>query len=431
MNTRSILRLAVTLVSHVRTLALLAVGLLATATYKTLVQFGVPIAPLALGVNDNGTLAGTLVLTRALELAFTQRPALGMISMGFADLDGRVDKLNLNQTATSRIHAIPTVGDFGDAPTNKADTDVSLALTGFKQLLYSFTPQELNSTDRKLVDETALPMSVALGNYIVDTVAALWNSRNFARAITVAADYNYDNTLRPIRKDLSVAGVPRQSRFGVFNADVYDSLLGDSMVVTAMNNPRNQDAIATGVLPATLGLGLDEYPDLPTNNGAGVTDVTATAADDVLTKAAHAFKDGDRVTFVSGTGFTGLVVGTKYFVRDAATNSFKLAATAGGVAINITVDGSVGVFQRAENLIGFAGAPDSTIYVGRPPKNPEDLLPGAKFPGLIGYVQEPRTKFTVMVNQWIGTDLKVYNRLLWLDGYAKGNGNNGVRLRSA
>lgn len=383
-----------------------------------------------LGDNSLGSLSGTLVLQRALELAFTQRPALGMISMGFSDLDGRVDRLNLGQTATSRIHSIPTVQDFGAAATDRNDTDVSLTLTGFKQLLTTLTPQEMNSTDRQLVDEAALPLSIALGNHIIDSVAGLWTSRNFARAITVASDHNYDNTLRPIRKDLSVAGVPRQRRFGAFNADVYDNLLGDSMVVSAMNNPRNADAIASGILPTTLGLGIDEYPDLPSNNSIVLTGVVTSAAANTFTKNGHGLQDGDRVRLSAIVTTTGIAVDTDYYVRDAAANTFKVAETVDGEAVDLATNDGTCTVTLWENLIGFAGAPDSTIYVGRPPKNPEDLLPGAKFPGVIGYLTEPRTKFTVMVNQWIGTDLKVHNRLLWLEGYAKGNSNNGVRLRS-
>lgn len=76
-----------------------------------------------------------------------------------------------------------------------------------------------------------------------------------------------------------------------------------------------------------------------------VSSVTAEADDDVLTKTAHGMVDGTKVRMTSGTGFTGLTPLTVgYFVRDATPNTFKLSATAGGSAIDITADGTSGIF---------------------------------------------------------------------------------------
>lgn len=73
----------------------------------------------------------------------------------------------------------------------------------------------------------------------------------------------------------------------------------------------------------------------------------------------------------------------------------------------------------------FAGVRDSVIVATRAPQNPEELLPNAKFPGNMGFLQEPRSGFQIMVNEWIGTDLSVNVRMVFLYGTAKGNGNNG------
>lgn len=69
---------------------------------------------------------------------------------------------------------------------------------------------------------------------------------------------------------------------------------------------------------------------------------TATAADDVLLSFAHGLSDADRVVLKApsgGTLPTGVAEGTVYHVRDVTANTFKLAATAGGAAINLTADG--------------------------------------------------------------------------------------------
>lgn len=71
---------------------------------------------------------------------------------------------------------------------------------------------------------------------------------------------------------------------------------------------------------------------------APLTGITGAASTDVLTLAAHGLLDGDRVQFTALTGGTGLATLTDYYVRDAAADTFKLALTSGGTAINITTD---------------------------------------------------------------------------------------------
>lgn len=74
------------------------------------------------------------------------------------------------------------------------------------------------------------------------------------------------------------------------------------------------------------------------------TGVTA-AVGGLCTSAAHGFTEGLPVTYVSGTGFTGLVPATTYYVKYVDANTFNLAAAVGGTTINITAVGSAGVFQ--------------------------------------------------------------------------------------
>ncbi|RME67493.1 MAG: hypothetical protein D6781_13110 [Verrucomicrobia bacterium] len=299
--------------------------------------------------NALGTLAGKLILQRALELTFTRRPFLRNISLGTQDLDGSKTAL-LNQQVITRIRAIPTVNDFGTGATDRADTDVPVTLDQFKEIHHAFTPAEYNATDRDLIDESAEPIAIAIGNSIVDSVAGLWVATNFTNATTVAAGWSYTNTLLALRQALNSRGVPEQRRFFVFNDAVDASLLADSLVVSALNNPANQNAIQTGRLPNVAGFELEAYSAIP-NTG---------------------------------------------------------------------------------NMVGFAGTPDSTVYAARAPKNPEELAPNLTYPGVMDYVTDPKTGFTVMVNQWIDPNtLVVNNRVCWMYGVAKGNANNGQILKTA
>jgi len=70
-----------------------------------------------------------------------------------------------------------------------------------------------------------------------------------------------------------------------------------------------------------------------------------TAATSTLTLASHGLADGDAVTFVSGTGFTGLTAGTPYYVVASTSSTFGLAATPGGAAIAVGTS-SAGVFDK-------------------------------------------------------------------------------------
>lgn len=69
--------------------------------------------------------------------------------------------------------------------------------------------------------------------------------------------------------------------------------------------------------------------------------------DDSITSNSHGFSDGQKVRVEALTNVnlpSGLSANTDYFVRDSAANTFKLAATQGGAAINITADGAGWVY---------------------------------------------------------------------------------------
>jgi hypothetical protein len=72
----------------------------------------------------------------------------------------------------------------------------------------------------------------------------------------------------------------------------------------------------------------------------------AVASTDVFTSSAHGLADQTpvRVETVLGAALPGgISAGTTYYIRDTATNTFKLTATAGGAAIDVTTDGSCNV----------------------------------------------------------------------------------------
>ncbi len=308
-------------------------------------------------VNTLGTLATATIVQEALALVFTKRPILNRISMGFTDKNGS-PIAQYGQAVITRTLGLPTVGNAGDAASATADVDVSVTLNNFKQLRYDFTAIEYSSTNRDLIRERAEPMAVAMGNYIVDQISALWTFGNFpvrtgadavangATATKTVKGAGWDYThLVDVRGTLNKAGVPDFKRFYVGNTDVYGSLLTDPRIIAALNNPDNMSAIKRGELPDLVaGLGMMEYPNLP------------------------------------ATG----------------------------------------------NMVGFAGSPDSTVYAHRVPKDPREVIPGLPIPGNLGVVTEPRTGLSVMVVEYIDlSSLAVTMKMLWMNGVAVGNANNG------
>lgn len=63
---------------------------------------------------------------------------------------------------------------------------------------------------------------------------------------------------------------------------------------------------------------------------------TVDVTSNVFTQAAHGYLDTDQVVFYADTVPGGLTAGTIYFVRDKTTDTYKVAATSGGTAIDIT-----------------------------------------------------------------------------------------------
>lgn len=75
--------------------------------------------------------------------------------------------------------------------------------------------------------------------------------------------------------------------------------------------------------------------------GGDPKEMIAAAAADTIEATGHGFADTDKIVFIGGTAPGGLTEGTVYFVRDATTDTFKVAATSGGAAIDLTNSGAL------------------------------------------------------------------------------------------
>lgn len=139
-----------------------------------------------------------------------------------------------------------------------------------------------------------------------------------------------------------------------------------------------------------------------------------TAATDTLTKVAHGLQVGQLVQFVSGTGFTGLVAGTNYFVVAApSADTFKLAATKAGAAIAVGTS-TDGVF-----------APVAVFEVEQLDDDPEQEEKELQRPDAAGVLRTVRTVQTKSVEKFT-FGLSEVKRLLEIFGGALSGRVNGT-----
>ena len=63
---------------------------------------------------------------------------------------------------------------------------------------------------------------------------------------------------------------------------------------------------------------------------------------DTIKQVAHGYANGTRVVFIGGTPPGGLTEGTIYYVVGATTDTYQVAATSGGTAIDLTTEPAAG-----------------------------------------------------------------------------------------
>lgn len=83
------------------------------------------------------------------------------------------------------------------------------------------------------------------------------------------------------------------------------------------------------------------------------SDIPAVNSTNTLEVLAHGLLDGQTVKVIARSVPNNLTVGATYYVRDATTDSFRLAASNGGVAVDITADSTVDIETVESGTAGF------------------------------------------------------------------------------
>jgi hypothetical protein len=90
--------------------------------------------------------------------------------------------------------------------------------------------------------------------------------------------------------------------------------------------------------------------------GANITGVTSTGSPDTFTKTAHGLSNGDLIVFSSVSGGGGLVAAFPYFVVSTAANTFQVALTVGGSALDLTSDVTSATVNKLAEVSGGSPA---------------------------------------------------------------------------
>lgn len=297
--------------------------------------------------------------------AFRKRfPAINMFGTQWL---GRPLKLNQKYIAHIASYGSPSTynraqGGYKNGANSARNGLIDVSVVVNQQPTYPLEWQHLDQIkDQK--NQYAKVMAGAgytLGKGCIDTgFFGKMTSRYFSREIVeTVANCDYD-WLQTLTTQLNAAGVEPEGRVLFVNSDVAAVLAVDPRMTSKDYAGQLLNGQGYRMWTNIGGFALiQEYPDLPRNNGAQLTGCTGATGTGVVTKVAHGLVTGDPVTFISGTTFTGFTAGTRYFaIRDSA-DTFRVATTRAlalaGTPVTLSANGTSGVFQRQENLIAFA-----------------------------------------------------------------------------
>ena len=214
----------------------------------------------------------------------------------------------------------------------------------------------------------------ALAYDIIADIFSIVKASNFTgTTIAGSAAANFDEgDVGDMRTLVATAFWPDSNRNLILNPSYGTNLLKQPQIIAAQQRGDGGESFRDGVIGRVLGFDVGETAGLPTNNGVAFN-ITATATTDLINAVAHPLVAGDRIIFPTATGGgAGLTAATKaYFVINPLANSFQVALTPGGAAVDITTDYTGGTAQRFEDVQGIACL-DSAVLIGFAPVPPTE-----------------------------------------------------------
>lgn len=341
--------------------------------------------------------------------------------------------LKLNKEYTGHISTIPTVRDYdnsGGYATNAASArdhliDVPVTVTRHRHAPLKWPYLNQIADDKQKYEQVIANAGFALARNFGLDIAAEFKARNFSQNSTfAAADCDVD-MLVDVAGDMNLVGAMTEGRVMWLNTLAANALSLDSRMASKdYQGQQTGGSSRRRWLNAYGFAAIEEWPELPSNNGTALTGATAEADDDKITKVAHGLVTGDRFVLTAITGGTGLTQGNTYFAIKVDADTFKVASSAAnaaaGTAIDITADGTSITITPTENLAAFAFTGEAMAVLAGPPEpDDEALMAALNIPRIMGRtpaVTEPDSGITMSAVSWqaVGTgDLYWSPVLLW------------------
>ena len=165
--------------------------------------------------------------------------------------------------------------------------------------------------------------SLAVSTGTVD--GTLYSSKAYAQSTTAGTD--------------TYGGSAKGWASTAYDAAVPGAGSGDRSALHYSTDASNS-ATAAKNSAAAVSNTFDKFDDTYLGRMADNPSFTADASTDFITSNAHGLVDTQIIRLTGSDLPAGLSASTNYFVRDKTTNTFKVAASSGGTAINITDAGS-------------------------------------------------------------------------------------------
>jgi hypothetical protein len=230
-----------------------------------------------------GTLSGTLVAQRTLQLFKLAFPVISRIMTDFSDTPAQ-----FRQTEATRIVVVPAVQSYNTAldatgrplgwsTVSTAQTkDVLITLDEHIGVPIVFDANTLASTMRRLFDEQAPAAAYALAKYFVEKIYKLFTLANYnAYAATNGAkvpvaypDYPVGisdfarSTLTKIAAIFNPNEVPINDRVALLTSNYFEQLATDPSLVTFFAGQQSPEIVTENRLPRLAGFEPIEAPNL-------------------------------------------------------------------------------------------------------------------------------------------------------------------------
>ncbi len=225
--------------------------------------------------SDLGTLAGTLVTQRTLELLKFTFPSLAMFTTDFT-----AEQATFGQTIMTRTVDIPDVQTYstsaGWTSSSATTQDVPIVIDHHEGVPITFNEQIMASTVRRLFDEQAPAQAYALAKSMVDALYANLTDANFAGGNNIISTLGAfsRSTVIDAGIALDLAGVPSGlgQRTMLLWPTFFGALEKDQAIITLaafqkpeiITNPTGQSGVSL-VLPVES-FNVVKAPNLPTND---------------------------------------------------------------------------------------------------------------------------------------------------------------------